>query len=125
MRFIDRVEQYSLAPVLDGLDALRQRVLKRGARVCGPFVRDRDLRIVAVAAFACITALAGTALAPGYMLLLGPVVLGVPHLFFESRYLFFQHDRVRRGGLVVVLLAQTVCVFAGFGIYTLGFATIA
>jgi hypothetical protein len=125
MRFLDRVEQYSLAPVLDGLDAARRWALDRGGRIVRPFIRDRDRRVVAFALIAFGLAFAGTALAPGYMLLLGPVIVGVPHLFFESRYLFFQHDQLRKLALVGVLVAQTALVFAGVGIYTLGAATIA
>src|SRR5262245_4051683 len=121
----DRAEQYSVAPVLAGLDAIRRSLLKRGARLTAPFIRDRERRVVAVVALACALALAGTALAPGYMLLLGPVILGVPHLFFEARYLFFQHANLRRNAVIAILLAQTALVFAGVGIYTLGLASIA
>jgi len=125
VRFLDRVEQYSLAPVLDGLDAARQWLLKRSAAVTAPFIRDRNQRVVAFALIAFLLAFAGTALAPGYMLLLGPVIVGVPHLFFEARYLFFQHAQLRRIALVGVLAMQSALVFAGVGIYTLGLATLA
>jgi hypothetical protein len=123
--FLDRVERYSFGPVLDGLDAVRQRLLKRSAPITAPFIRDRDRRVVAFALIAFAFAFAGTATGPGYMLLLGPVIVGVPHLVFEARYLFFQHAQLRRVALVGVLAAQTALVFAGVGIYTLGVATIA
>lgn len=125
MRLLDRVEQYTLAPVLDGLDTARQWLLGRSGRLAQPFIRDRNQRVLAFALIAFALAFAGTALAPGYMLLLGPVIVGVPHLFFEARYLFFQHAQLRRVALVGVLAAQTALVFAGIGIYTLGLATIA
>jgi hypothetical protein len=125
MRFLDRVEQYSLAPILDWLDAARRWSLDKAGRVARPFIRDRNRRVLAFALISFSLAFAGTALAPGYMLLLGPVIVGVPHLFFEARYLFFQHDQLRRLALIGVLLAQTALVFAGIGIYTLGAATIA
>jgi hypothetical protein len=125
MRYLDRVEQYSLAPILDGLDAARRWSLDKAGRVARPFIRDRDRRVLAFALIAFGLAFAGTALAPGYMLLLGPVIVGAPHLFFEARYLFFQHEQLRRVALVGVLAAQTVLVVAGIGIYTLGTATIA
>jgi hypothetical protein len=121
----DRVERYSLAPILDGLDAARRWSLDKAGRVARPLIRDRNRRVVAFALIAFGLAFAGTALAPGYMLLLGPVIVGVPHLFFEARYLFFQHEQLRRVALVGVLVAQTALVFAGIGIYTLGAATIA
>jgi hypothetical protein len=118
----ERVEQRSLVPVLDGVDAARARILKRAARLCAPFIRDRDRRLLAIALVSCACALAATALAPGYALLLGPVILGVPHLVFEARYLFFQHERLRRAALVAVVALQSIAVFAGIGIYTLGLA---
>src|SRR4030095_3776050 len=110
---------------LDGLDSARRWFLDRGGRVTRPFIRDRDRRVLAFALIACALAFTGTALAPGYMLLLGPIIVGVPHLFFEARYLFFQHAQLRKLALVGVLVAQTTLVFAGVGIYTLGFATLA
>src|SRR5580765_8241451 len=110
MSLIDRAEDRAFAPLLGALDAARRALLSRYARISAPFVRDRDRRVVAAAAIACITALAGTALAPGYMLLLGPVLLGMPHLFFESRYLFFQHVQLRRASLVAILVAQSALV---------------
>ncbi|HTR53340.1 MAG TPA: hypothetical protein VMJ10_21750 [Kofleriaceae bacterium] len=125
MSLLDRAEDRGFAPVLDGLDAIRRTALRRCARVTAPFVRDRDLRVVAAAALACATALAGTAFAPGYMLLFGPVLLGVPHLCFEARYLFFQHVQLRRASLVAILAAQSALAFAGLGIYTLGVACLA
>lgn len=125
MSLLDRAEDVAFAPVLDGLDSVRHRVLRRGARMFAPFIRDRDRRVIAGALLACATALGGAALAPGYVLLLGPVLLGMPHLFFEARYLFFQHADLRRAALVAILVAQSVLVFAGIGIYTLGVACIA
>jgi len=70
-------------------------------------------------------ALAATGAAPGYTLLVGPVILGAPHLVAEARYLFFQHAHLRRVALVGVLVAQTVATLAGVGIYTLGIACLA
>ena len=125
MTVLDRAEDRALGPILDALDAVRRSVLRRGASVCAPFVRDRNLRVMAVAMLSCATALAGAAFAPGYTLLLGPVLLGAPHLCFEARYLFFQHVELRRFSLVALLALQSVLVFAGIGIYTLGIASLA
>lgn len=124
MSLLDRAEDQALAPVLAALDAARRRLLRRGAALFGPFVRDRDRRVIAAALLAMTTALAGTALAPGYVLLLGPVLLGMPHLCFEARYLFFQHAQLRRVSLVAILAVQSVLVFSGIGIYTLGVASL-
>src|SRR5690242_2238517 len=100
--------------VLETADAARTWLLKH-VRVTQPFVRSRDLRVVAAAILACVTALATTVGAPGYVLLIGPVILGMPHLVFEARYLFFQHVQLRRIAPVAIVIAQTASVFAGTG----------
>jgi hypothetical protein len=125
MSLLDRAESVSVGPLLDALDAVRRWILKRGSAVCAPIVRDRDRRVVLVALFAVACAATTTAVAPGYALLLGPVILGVPHLWFEARYLFFQHALLRRTALIGILVAQSALVFAGVGIYTLGLACVA
>lgn len=124
MNLLDRAENRTLLPVLDALDAVRLHLLKRTRAITAPFVRDRDHRVIAAALLSCTVALIGTVLAPGYMLLLGPVLLGMPHLCFEARYLFFQRVQLRRAALIALLVAQTVLVFNGLGIYTLGVAAL-
>ncbi len=120
MRVLDRAEHQVLAP----LDAVRRWLLARTSGISTRFVRDRDKRVIAGALIAATLGLVGTALGPGYMLLLGPVILGVPHLFFEARYLFLQHADLRRTSLVAIVIAQTALAFHGVGIYTLGIATL-
>lgn len=124
MNLFERAENRALLPILDALDTVRLHLLKRTRALTAPFVRDRNHRVIAAALLSCAVALAGTVLAPGYMLLLGPVLLGMPHLCFEARYLFFQRVQLRRAAIVALLATQTVLVFSGLGIYTLGIAAL-
>lgn len=93
MAVLERLERCVIEPVLAGLDVVRSRSLKASAPITGRFVRDRDRRVVAAAVFACSTALLASVGATGWVLLLGPLVFGMPHLVAEARYLFFQPHR--------------------------------
>jgi hypothetical protein len=115
----ERIDRVLFEPVLGRLDRVRARALRATAVVNRGFVRDRGRRVVAMAAFACATALLASAFATGWLLLVGPLVFGVAHLAAEARYLFFQTHR-RNRVLLAILVVQTVLVFAGLGIFALG-----
>jgi hypothetical protein len=106
-------------PVLGALDVARARALRWTAPVTRTFVRDREARVVAAALVSCGFALIATGFATGWLLLLGPLLFGMPHLVAEARYLFFQRHRGDRR-LLTVLALQTVCAFAGIGVLALG-----
>jgi hypothetical protein len=106
-------------PVLGALDVARARALRWTAPVTRTFVRDREARVVAAALVSCGFALIATGFATGWLLLLGPLLFGMPHLVAEARYLFFQRHRGDRR-LLAVLALQSVCAFAGFGVLALG-----
>ncbi len=106
-------------PVLGVLDLVRARVLRWSAPVSRTFVRDRDARVVAAALVSFGLALVATGFATGWLLLLGPLLFGMPHLVAEARYLFFQRHRGNLP-LLAVLAVQTVCAFAGIGVLALG-----
>ena len=106
-------------PVLGALDVARARALRWTAPVTRTFVRDREARVVAAALVSCGFALVATGFATGWLLLLGPLFFGMPHLVAEARYLFFQRHRGDRR-LLAVLALQSACAFAGFGVLALG-----
>jgi hypothetical protein len=125
MALLDHAERALITPLLTALDGCRAWLLKHSAPVSRVFVRSRGWRVFALALLVCAAALFATVFGVGYSLLLGPVIFGVPHLFSEARYLFFQRRSARRWVLVCILVAQAVSVFAGFGIYSLGLASAA
>jgi len=75
-------------------------------------VRDRGLRLGVLAVGHMVSALALTLLAPLWLLLLGPIVLGVPHVASDVRYLIVRPViRLPRVGLAMIfvpLAAMTV-----------------
>jgi hypothetical protein len=101
-----------LAP-LAALDAIRLWCFKRLGPVVVPFVRDRDLRECAIGASAIVFTLALTLLAPLWLLALGPIAVGVPHLLADVRYLVARPGLHRRRSLM--LLAGLPVLAAGLG----------
>lgn len=68
-------------------DRVRRGALAAVARVARPLIVERELRIAVVATVAIAAALVGTAFVPLWLLLVGPIVLGVPHVLGDVRYL--------------------------------------
>ncbi len=80
------------------LDALRLRVLRWARTWVRPFIRDRELRVALVGMLVVATAAATALWLPLWSLAIGPLVLGVPHLIADGRYLVARpgHHRDRR-----------------------------
>ncbi|MCB9740171.1 MAG: hypothetical protein H6747_12975 [Deltaproteobacteria bacterium] len=88
-------------------DALRRGVWRPLARlgIVRRAIVDRDLRLLLLAATHGGVALLLAAVAPLWLLLLGPLLLGVPHVAGDLRYLVLEPRLPwRRGGLLAVLL---------------------
>lgn len=106
--------------LLTGADVLRRRWL----RALGPFgarlARDRELRVSLVFSAVVISALLGTLLVPLWLLVLGPLVWGVPHVAADIRYLVVRTGFGRRpalwvlGGIPLLLLGAGVDLVWGF-----------
>lgn len=72
--------------VFTPLDGARARLLHATMPVSSYFVSRRAQRVAAMGVISILVALVGTAVAPMWMLALGPIVLGVPHLLADLRY---------------------------------------
>ena len=68
-------------------------------------VRDRPFRLSVVASFHIVVALALTAVAPLWLLLLGPLLLGVPHIVSDVRYLVVRPPRPLGRAPILVITA--------------------
>lgn len=68
------------------LDRARVRLLHATMPVSSYFASRRAERVAAVGVASILFALVGTALAPLWLLALGPILLGVPHLLADLRY---------------------------------------
>lgn len=97
--------------VLGPLDLARRRLLRPFAPIVGPLARDRELRIVV--GFGLVAALATTfvLLVPRLSLLLVPLILGVPHLAADVRYLVLRRGLLARGAVVAAVLAPSALAF--------------
>jgi hypothetical protein len=82
--------------ILAGLDGVRERTLS----LVGPFapglLRDRERRVAVYGVAGVVVALALTYAAPLFLLAVGPLVLGVPHLAADVRYLVARPGLHRR-----------------------------
>ena len=83
------------APVV-AADWLRRRWLRLLGGLARPIVTRRELRVALAFSAMIVTALVGTLVAPLWLLILGPLVWGVPHLVADLRYLVFRPGYHRR-----------------------------
>lgn len=74
-------------------------MLKLLGPLAKPLVRRRDLRVLVAGCGVVGFSLAATLLSPFWLLALGPVVLGVPHLIADVRYLVLRPGLHRRRDL--------------------------
>jgi hypothetical protein len=79
----------------------RLAVRTRLGRTCA---RDRSSRVLALGLGHIAVALALAAIAPAVLLLVGPLVLGVPHVIADVRYLIVRGPASLRGGTVIAVV---------------------
>jgi hypothetical protein len=87
------------AAILTPLDRLRWLFLKLLGPLAKPLLRRRELRVMAAGCAVVGFSLAATLISPFWLLALGPVVLGVPHLAADVRYLVLRPGWHRRARL--------------------------
>jgi hypothetical protein len=78
------------------LDRPRASLYRLGAPWLGPLYGDRSRRVFWLAVFTLASSLVLTCVAPLWLLALGPLVLGVPHLLADLRYLVVRPGLHRR-----------------------------
>ncbi len=105
------------------LDAVRRAALKTLGPVARPFIRNRSLRVAAFGCTVVALSLLTTIAAPFWLLALGPILWGIPHLVSDLRYLVFRpglHRQKRLWGPVGIPL-----VIAGTGFFPMYFGLLA
>ncbi len=83
-------------------DRLRWVWLRALGPLARPLVRDRELRVAAAGVTMLLAALALTAVVPLWLLALGPIVWGVPHVLADVRYLWVRPGHHRNLALWIV-----------------------
>lgn len=97
--------------ILAPLDAGRSWLLRIVGPVAAPLFADREARVGVSAAFAVASAFVLTCAAPMWLLAFGPVVLGVPHLVADMRYLVVRTGLHRRSGVWLAIGLSVVMPF--------------
>ncbi|WP_146658692.1 hypothetical protein [Enhygromyxa salina] len=83
---MDRALSDPLERALAPIDRVRVRLLRATMPISSRLAGTRDLRVGVIGVSVVIVALLASLLAPLWMLALGPIVLGVPHLLADLRY---------------------------------------
>lgn len=105
------------AVVLAPLDRTRLALLKLLGPWVKPLVRRRALRVTAAGCAVVGCSLAATLISPFWLLALGPVLLGVPHLVADLRYLVLRPGLHRRR--LLWLPVGVPLLLAGMGQFTM------
>ncbi len=106
--------------MLAGADALRLRWFRALGPVGARLARDRELRVSVIFSAVVVCALLGTLVAPLWLLLLGPLLWGVPHIAADIRYLVVRTGFGQRrvlwvlGGIPLLLLGAGANLLWGF-----------
>lgn len=86
----------SVESLLAPADALRRRALMALGPYAGAWAANREARVCALGIAVVLTSFLGAALIPIWMLALGPILLGVPHILGDVRYLWIRPGHHRR-----------------------------
>lgn len=101
------------------LDRVRTRVLGWSAqtKTLRSFVVDKEVRVAGLSVTHATLALLATLLCPSLLLVLGPVLLGVPHVASDIRYLVLRPTLARGFGVSVALFSALL---VGVRVFELG-----
>lgn len=101
---------------LRALDVARRslvRVLGKGAR---PLIVARERRVALFGVLGLLVAFVGALAFPSWTIGIGTVVLGVPHVLSDVRYLVVRRDYTRRLSLYAAVVLSIVGAALGFGL---------
>lgn len=93
-------------------DAVRAAMFRSVARPLAPLMADPALRVAYLGSATVIVLFALVCAAPAWMLLLGPLALGVPHLVADLRYLVVRPGLHLRPRVIALVLAPCALAIA-------------
>ena len=102
--------------LLRPVDRVRLSLLHALGPLAGRLAGDLELRVAVYGVLAVAAALAVATTLPLWLLALGPILLGVPHVVADVRYLVVRPGLHRRKLLVVLGFGPLVAVAAGGGL---------
>jgi len=103
--------------LLRPLDLVRLRIFKAITPWAIPVIRRRDLRVALFGSATVLVALGATLVVPFWLLALGPILWGTPHILSDIRYLVVRpgiHQRPR-----LWMPAGALILVAGLGFYSM------
>jgi hypothetical protein len=106
------VSAVGVSALLLPLDAARRVLLRAAGPSLRPLFSRRDLRVAAMGATAVLVGIAAAVAAPLWLLLLGPLLLGVAHLLADVRYLLVRQGFLRRPEVVLAVLLPAALTLA-------------
>ncbi len=98
------------------LDRVRARILRQFKVLLRPLVVDRELRVALTGVLLVAAAFVGALALPLWMLALGPIVWGIPHVLADVRYLVVRPGHHRRPWLVGLVGVPLLVVAVGGGV---------
>jgi hypothetical protein len=107
----------ALVRALAPLDRARAFALRLVAPIARPLYRDRSLRVIVLAVVSIAFAFAMTLGAPLVLLAVGPIVLGVPHLLSDARYLVARRGLHLRAAFWIAIAAPATLVWTENRVY--------
>jgi MFS family permease len=102
--------------LLAPLDRARRSILAACVRVAPRVVVEREPRVAVMGAALIALGFVLTAIAPLWLLLIGPLVLGVPHVIADVRYLVARPGLHKRWPLWILAFGPLVWCAAGGGV---------
>lgn len=105
-----------LQPLIAAADALRNALIRVFARAAGRLIVDRERRVAMYGALLISIAFLATCLVPLWMIALGPLVWGVPHILSDIRYLIARQGLHRRPLAWIAIMGGSLGAVLGFGI---------
>ncbi len=116
----------SLAGLVRPLDGVRAACLRLGGRRFARWIRDRELRILIAGMLAIAFSSTAVLLAPLALAVFGPLLLGVPHVLSDARYLVVRSGLMRaRAPFAVVASASFAAIFVGVRATAIGMVVLA
>jgi hypothetical protein len=102
--------------VLRPVDWVRLRTLHSLGPIGGRLASDRDLRIAVAGTLGAIFAFSLATTTPMWLLAIGPIVLGIPHVLADIRYLVVRRGFHERRLLVIFAFGPLLAVAFGAGL---------
>lgn len=97
-------------------DRLRRAALTKAAPLSRGLIVDRERRVAFIGTALIAAAFAATCVVPLWMIALGPLVWGVPHILADIRYLIARPGYHRRPAVLIAIAGGAAATAAGYGV---------